>query len=352
MIISEWIDSEDEKVGIINLSRKVFGNVELTNPQFFDWQYRQNPCGKAVIVLAKDEEKNNSVIGIESIIPMRLIIDQKIINASLSCNSAVDPNYQKKGIFSQLISVIQDKSIKKGISCIYGIANDKSFDSFIKKGSIEIINLPLLARPLKLSKYFNPSLRTLFEPFDGIWKIKRKISSNVVLFTNQFNTEFDGLTEKVSKRVSVIQKRDKEFLQWRYGNHPTRKYRIFVLREDSILRGYVITSSAIINDKPIGIIVDFLVDAESKNKESLKDLLYAALEDLWKNEVSLAIATCRSGLLENEILKETGFFMIPQFLKPQPLHFILIKFDSSINDLNKLKTIENWYFSFGDYDVF
>ena len=352
MIISEWSDSEDEKTGIINLSRKVFGNVEITNPQFFDWQYRQNPCGKALIVLAKDEENNNSIIGVESIIPMRLIIDQKIINASLSCNSAVDPSYQKKGIFSQLISAIKDKSIKKGISCIYGIANDKSFNSFIKKGSIEIINLPLLVRPLKLSKYFNPPLKTLFEPFDGIWKIKRKISSNVVLFTSQFNAEFDDLTEKASKRVSVIQKRDKEFLHWRYRNHPTKKYRIFVLREDSVLRGYVITNNAIINGKPIGIIVDFLVDAAVENKELFKDLLYAALDDLRKSEVSLAIATCRSGLLENEILKEAGFFTIPQFFKPQPLHFILIQFDSSNSDLNKLKAIESWYFSFGDYDVF
>ncbi len=352
MIISEWIDSEDEKTGIINLSRKVFGNVEITNPQFFDWQYRQNPSGKAFIVLAKDEEKKNSIIGIESIIPMRLIIDQKIINASLSCNSAVDPDYQKKGIFSQLISTMQDKSIKKGISCVYGVANDNSINSFIKKGSIEIINLPLLARPLKLSKYFSQPLGTLFEPFDGIWKIKRKISSNVVLFTSQFNAEFDDLTEKASKRVSIIQKRDKEFLQWRYGNHPSRKYRIFVLKEDSILRGYVITSYAIIHGKPIGIIVDFLVDAEVENKEPFKDLLYVALEDLWKSEVSLAIATCRPGLVENEILKETGFFTIPQIFKPQPLHFILIQFDSSNNNLNKLKAIENWYFSFGDYDVF
>ncbi|MBI1829443.1 MAG: GNAT family N-acetyltransferase [Thaumarchaeota archaeon] len=352
MIISEWVDSEDEKTGIINLSRKVFGNVDIVNPRFFDWQYKQNPCGKAVIVLAKDEEKNNSIIGVESIIPMRLIIDQKITNASLSCNSVVSSDYQKRGIFSQLISAIHDTAIKKGISCIYGVANDKSFNSFIKKDSIEIINLPLLARPLKLSKYFDQPLRALLQPFDGIWKIKKKINPNVVQFTSQFNAEFDILTEKASKRVSIIQKRDKEFLQWRYGNHPTRKYRIFVLKEGSILRGYVITSHAVINGKLIGIIVDFLVDTEVENKEHLKDLLYVALQDLYKNKVSLAIATCRSGLLETKILYETGFFSIPQFLKPQPLHFILIHFDSKNTDLNKLKVNENWYFTFGDYDVF
>jgi len=352
MIISEWVDSENEKDEILNLSRKIFGNVEIINPSYFDWQYIDNPQGKAIIVLAKDEEKNNSVIGIEAIIPMRLIIDQKIMMAGLSCNSAIDQAYRKKGIFSELISSIQNESVKKGISCIYGVANDKSFNSFIRKGSIEISNLPLLVRPLRLSKYFDPAISKLFQIFDGIWKIKRNINSEVAPFTNQYNADFDVLIEKVSKRVSVIQKRDKNFLQWRYGNHPTRKYQTFVLKEDSILRGYVITSETVINSKKIGVIIDFIVDPQVKTRKKLKDLVLVALENLWKNGASLAIATCRSGLLENEILHETGFFTIPQFLKPQPLHFILIHIDSNNANLKKLQTNDNWFFSFGDYDVF
>ena len=352
MIISEWLDSENEKAEILNLSRKVFGNVEIVNPSYYDWQYRDNPHGKAIIVLAKDEEKNNSVIGIEAILPMRLIVDQEMTMAALSCNSAIDPAYRKKGIFSELISSIQNESIKKGISCIYGVANDKSVNSFIQKGSIEISNLPLLVRPLRLSKYFDPPISTLLQIFDGIWKIKRNTNSEVVPFTNQYNAEFDILIEKVSKRASVIQKRDKNFLQWRYGNHPTRKYQTFVLNENSILKGYVITSDTVVNSKKIGVIIDFIVDPEVKSREKLKDLIKIALENLWKNGASLAIATCRSGLLENEILRETGFLTIPQFLKPQPLHFILIQTDSNNANLKKLEMNDNWFFSFGDYDVF
>ena len=50
MIISEWVDSENEKDEILNLSRKIFGNVEIINPSYFDWQYIDNPQGKAIIV--------------------------------------------------------------------------------------------------------------------------------------------------------------------------------------------------------------------------------------------------------------------------------------------------------------
>ena len=352
MIISEWVDCENEKTAILDLTRKVFGDVEYATPSYFDWQYRDNPQGKAIVLLAKDEEKNNSVIGLEVIIPTKVIVDQKIVMTSLSCNSAIDPAYRKQGVFSKLLASIRDKALKNGISSLYAVPNDESFNAFIKQGSVEIVNLPLLVRPLKLSKYFDTPVRTLLQPFDSIWKINKNINSDIEQPINEYNSDFETLTAKASKRISIIQKRDKEFLQWRYGKHPTRKYQTFVLKENSVLKGYIITRQTILNGKNIGVIVDFLVDAEVKNREKLKDLVKTALENFWKNDISLAIATCRNGLLENKILRETGFFTTPQFLKPQSLHFILMPFDANNQSLKKLQVFGNWFFSFGDYDVF
>lgn len=351
MIISEWSDSEDEKSGIQSLTERVFGKTHLSNSLFFDWQYRQNPMGKAIIVLAKDEQKNNLIIGVEVILPMKIMVDQQIVIGSLSCNSAVDPDYRKMGIFSRLVSAIQDKSIEKGISCIYGIANEKSVEAFIKKGAIEIISLPLLVKPLRLSEYFDTFLGKIIKPCDTIWKIKSNNNPNVIRYEAQFNSEFDLLIDKASKRIPIIQRRDKEFLKWRYGNHPIHKYQVFVLKQDSILKGYVITTQSMVNQKKLGIIVDFLVD-DTANVKELRDLISVALEDFWKNNVSIAIATCRPGLLECNILKKSGFFVIPKILKPQPLHFILIQKNQQEHQLDKLEQYKRWYFSFGDYDIF
>jgi len=351
MIISEWVDSENEKNAILDLTRKVFGDVEIAIPSYFDWQYRNNPRGKAIVVFARDE-KNNSIIGTNTTIPTQLIIDQKTIISSLGCNVQVDPNYRKQGIFSKLIVSMPSQALKKGISCLYAVPNDKSFNAFIKQGYVEIIQLPLLIRPLKLSKYFDGWMRSLLQPFDNIWKIKKNDNSTVELLGEDFDSNFSVLSEKASKRVSVIQKRDKEFLQWRYKNHPTRKYQTFVLKENSILKGYIITRHAVVKQKTIGIIVDFLVDSEIQDPENFKVLVNTALEDFWKNDISLAIATCRNGLLENAILHKAGFFTPPSFLRPEPLHFIVTVFDSNNIDLKKLKVFDNWFFTFGDYDIF
>ncbi|MGI0073228.1 MAG: GNAT family N-acetyltransferase [Nitrosotalea sp.] len=352
MIISEWLDSEDEKSGILSLTKKVFGDTHVSKPLFFDWQYRQNPQGKAVISLAKNGQDNNSIIiGVEAILPMKLMVDQQIVTGALSCNSAVDPNYRKKGIFSQLISSIQEKSIERGISCIYGVANDKSVEAFIKKGSAEIVSLPILVKPLRLSKYFDSFLGKLIQPFDVIWKVKLNNNPNVKKQETQFNSDFDLLVDKASKRFSIIQRRDKDFLIWRYEKHPIHKYQIFVLKQGSVLKGYVITTQTMINGKKIGIIVDLLVD-ETANEKELKDLIDISLVDFWENNVLVAIATCRPGLFEWNLLRKSGFFKVPEILKPQPLHFILIQKNSQDHCLDKLKQYKSWYFSFGDYDIF
>ena len=74
------------------------------------------------------------------------------------------------------------------------------------------------------------------------------------------------------------------------------------------------------------------------------------LDNFWNNHVSLAIVTSQDRLLENKLLRECGFFTPPSFLKPASFHFIVQTFED--NRSTKLKEYDNWFFGFGDYDVF
>jgi len=348
MIFTNWTDSEKEKKEILDLTKKTFGDVEISNSSYFDWQYRNNPNGKAIILLAQDDSNNNVIVGTNTIIPTRLLIEQEEILSSLACNVQVDPDYQKKGIFSKLLSSMSLVAKKKEISSLFAIPNENSFGSFINEGSSEIIQLPLLVRPIKFSRYFNSPFSKILKIFEIFWKIKTPLN-NVEEFDGNFQN-FEKLLHKISKRVSIIQNRNKEYLKWRYLDHPTRKYQIYVLKQNNILIGYIIIKIHFLNNKKIGVILDYIVDSNAL-EESLKSLIEKALFYFWKNDVSVAISTCRSGLLEYKLLRQQGFFNIPSFLKPEPLHFIIRLFDSN-EKLKKLKKFDNWFFTFGDYDVF
>lgn len=352
MIISEGIQSENDKTGILRLMKKVFEGFDVSDPAYFDWQYMNSPQGKALVLLAKDEDRDNSIVGVEALVPTNMIIDGKTIRASFSCNSAIDPDYRRMHLFSKLLDFMPEEALDKKINFFYGVPNEKSYNAFLKKGSLEITRLPLLVRPLKISEYFHGNLGKILFPFNNLWGIKKYDDSDILEFNDEYNTDFDNLVEKASTRVRIIQKRDRQFLKWRYSEHPTRKYRTFILKENSVLRGYVITRSTEIGGKSIGVIVDFLVDGEYKNIKKLKNLVGIALQSLWNDGSSLAIATCGHGLLEGKILRDMGFFTIPEFLKPHPLYLIIRIFEVKNQDLNKLKIFKNWFFSYGDYDVF
>jgi len=348
MIFNNWTDSEKEKKEILELTKKTFGNTDISNSSYFDWQYRSNPNGKAIIILAQDDLNDNVIIGSNAIIPTKLLVEEEEILSFLACNVQVNSKYQNQGIFTQLLSLMTLEAKKQEILSLFAIPNDNSFNSFIKDGSVEIFQLPLLLRPLKFSNYFNSPFKKILKIFEFFYKIKVS-TNNVEEFNGDFQI-FEKLLNKLSKRVPILQKRNSEYLKWRYLQHPTRKYKIYVLKHNDELIGYIIIKIHTLNNKKIGVILDYVVDSNASEK-SLKSLIHKALDYFWIHDASVTISTCGSTLLETKLLKEEGFFNIPSFLKPETLHFIVKLFNSD-EKLKKLTKYNNWFFTFGDYDVF
>ena len=350
MKISLWTNTEDEKQEILNLTKKNFGNVDITKASYFDWQYRDNPNGKAIILLARDDDSKNSLVGTNTIIPQKLIVNEEIITSSLACNVQVHSDYRKKHLFSDLLLSMPNFALTNDIHSLFAIPNNNSFNAFINEGSTEITHLPLLIKPIKLSKYFGTPIKQILKPFDIFWKNK-KTFSDIDELNDDFDNSFENLAKKTSERVSVMNGRTKEFLNWRYRNHPTQKYQIFTHKINNELIGYIITKIHYIEKKKIGIILDYMINSDYEDTTQFKNLIYKAISNFWENDVSIAIATSGNMLLENQLLRSCGFFTAPSFLKPVSLHFTVQIFDDDTQHI-KLKKFENWFFVFGDYDVF
>jgi predicted acetyltransferase len=348
MKISEWKNSESENESILQLTKRVFGDQEIAKQSYFKWQYIQNPFGKAVISLAKEED---DVIGINSIIPIEIWIERELVKSSLACNVQVDPKFQNQGIFSKLLKAMDPIVTKNNIPFLYAVPNDNSYNSFIKHNSIKISSLPLYVKILKPSKYFNSQLEKILKNFDFIWKRKKIENSQIEQFNGEFSIDFEKILEKALERIPIMVNRSIEYLQWRYNNHPTRDYQTYILKEDDHIKGYIIYRITTVNNKKIGIIVDFLIDKEVKNQDNLKKLVDITINKIYNNGASIIITTFNDKFLEGKILKKSGFFKAPEFLKPESLNCIIMPFGKN-KFMEKVKNYNNWFFSFGDYDVF
>ena len=343
--------SDKEIHEMIELIEDVYTDVEIKNAKYINWQYIENPQGKAIIVLCYDDKKENIILGQESIIPSNLNSKNKTIQASISLNSIVHTKFRRRGIFSKLVNALPELALKNGIVCAYGVPNSSSYHAFLKEGWKEITRLPLLVRILKPSDYFNNVLNKVLKPFNFCYKINNFERLGIEEYEGDFS-DLEILAAKLPARFQVSQNRNQSYLKWRYANHPTRKYKIRIIKKESEIIAYIITRETDYKGKHIGIILDFVTNGEKNNEKEFVNLVKFALLELQDQNVALTIATFHPTILEYKILRKAGFFKVPEFMKPEPLPLIVKNFDKNDQELKNIENYNNWFFTFGDYGVF
>lgn len=346
MQIEKWDGSIKDKDKILSLMKTVFGENEYSTKDYFNWIYEKNPQGNPIIVFARDEKKD-SIVGIETIIPMNLWLNKKLIKSALSCNSAVHPDYRNKGMFGMLIDEIQKLAKDEKFRCIYGIPNRNSHHAFVNRGFSEIGRLKIYGKPFKISKYFGN--HSILKPLDYLIK-KGKDQTKLEPFKEEFDITYDHLFSKKIINDKIIFSKNKDFLNWRYKQHPTRKYETFRYSEKNELLAYIILKKTIFKNKQVVVILDFIIHPNVTEYKEIIKFIFSALNNYNENCVAV-ISTVNTGFREHEILKKVGFISIPEIFKPEPFYFI-----TSILGLfeghEKFKIFDNWFLSFGDYDVF
>ncbi|MBW1971579.1 MAG: GNAT family N-acetyltransferase, partial [Deltaproteobacteria bacterium] len=143
----------------IDVFKKPMGKEDKGSKHFF-WEYINNPFGKVKVALAFDE---NKLIGANCLLPIKLNIMNKDVKATLSFDSMIHPDYQKKGLFTNLSIRLYNYVTNKNFFITYGFPNTNSYYVFNKKLNWkEIGKLPLLIKPLKTYTFINRKIKNNF----------------------------------------------------------------------------------------------------------------------------------------------------------------------------------------------
>ena len=346
MEIERWNGSNRDKDKILSLMKTVFGENEYSTKNYFDWIYEKNPQGNPIIIFARDS-KNDAIVGIETIIPMNLWLNEKPIKSALSCNSAVHTDYRNIGIFGMLINEIQKLAKDEKFKCIYGVPNRNSHHAFVSRGFSEIGKLKIYGKPFKISKYFGN--QSILKPLDYLIK-KEKDQTKLEPFNEEFDLSYDSLLNKKIINDKIIPTKNKDFLNWRYKQHPTREYQTFRYTEKNELLAYIILRKTVFGNKQVAVILDFVIHPKIVEHKKIVKFIFSVLNN-YKEDCIAVISTVNTGCREYKILKNVGFMSVPKIFKPEPFYFITSILESFEGN-EKFKVFDNWFLSFGDYDVF
>ncbi len=313
------MDPKKFDYNIIEFQKKYLRNVmklyeesyKRSKPaNYFRYRLSKNPYGKPIIFLMKFKEK---IVGFYAVHPIVLQIKNRNILGGYSFLTMTHPEHTGKGIFTKLAIRTYQEAKKRNYNFIMGFANQNSFLGFIKKlGFIEL-------KPINSVKV---SIRRPKD--DYILPLKKgKFPTNALSLWNLYK----------SKDIFPVKaERNLPFLNWRYKHHPIFTY--LVSYDEKIFFVFKKYNKYL-------HMIDFFGQEDHVFYDKLLDNASYYANLLGCKEITFWIPR-RHPLVK---MIKSRYEEIPT-----SSHFV-------IKILNKrfeksLKSIDNWYYTMGESDVF
>lgn len=344
---------------MIKMTIEYYGEEnDISNFDFINHEYFNNPDGKAYIRLANDEQ-NNMLAGQYIVIPRSFLIDGTLYKSVLSLNTLTREAYRGQKVFVTLADQVYDDCKNDNVFFCYGAPNQNSFPGFIRKlkftnmGEVPLylkINRPSQLVYEKTGSRLLASVARMFNVLGIMPKVKKKDTLTIVAITNDNVNLMDEVWSNLKNKYKVMGERGKAYIQWRYLDMPIREYKIFLAEECGVPRGYIIGRITEVAGMQCGMVVDFLFEEENL------EIGYALIRKLKVyfdgKKVGLIGCLMQKYVEEAKCLRKMGFFKCPKFLEPQPFPIIYRQFhDLTQKEQNVIKDFRNWFFTMGDYDV-
>lgn len=175
------------------------------------WKYKhyQNPFGQSPVLLAED---NGKIIGVRAFMQWRWQVGNEVWQAYRAVDTATHPEYQRKGIFTKLTTLLLEKVGISHKCFVFNTPNDKSRPGYLKMGWISLgkINIKIIPTYLYGLKYLFLKSENYTIPID---------EHQLQLLCEQHN-------EKMRNGLGLFTPKSFNYLNWRYATNPIQSYEI------------------------------------------------------------------------------------------------------------------------------
>ncbi|TAL97276.1 MAG: GNAT family N-acetyltransferase [Paraburkholderia sp.] len=125
-----------------DLFKACFPSATHLGVNYLEWLYRANPAGE---VVGFDAFSEGRLAGHYVCVPADVLVEGQSKRALLSLNTATHPDFQGRGLFTELAKRTYERGAGLGFDLVYGIANANSTPGFVRKLGFQLV-CPLDAR--------------------------------------------------------------------------------------------------------------------------------------------------------------------------------------------------------------
>lgn len=209
---------DGDAAAILELLRLALGENSVT-PRvnaYWEWKHDLNPFGRSLRLLATDE---SGLVGLRAFMRWNFLgPDGKFVRAVRAVDTATHPNHRRKGLFSRLTRQALEEAAAEGVGFVFNTPNEKSLPGYLKLGWEVVCRWPVYVKPLK-------PLRFVL----GVVRSRLGLSAPAGTFIPEPPLKaWEGQDAPEPRTTFGLRTpRDRAYLEWRYGRHPTVRYFTF-----------------------------------------------------------------------------------------------------------------------------
>jgi hypothetical protein len=262
----------DDLPAIVALAARSLGWSGDDDEPFLRWKHLENPAGPSPMWVALSEDR---IVGFRTFMRWRFARGDVSIAAVRAVDTATDPEFQGRGIFSRLTLHGLEELQTDVASFVFNTPNDKSRPGYLKMGWHIAGRLPVRVMPtstgslVRLRGARASASRTVLSSSAG--------EAPTDVFSD--TPSISRLLERLPEDLRITTQRTPQYLAWRYGFTPLQ-YRV-VLRTSSPDDGLAVFHRRQRGEAVEATVCDVLVPAGARGAESslMKSVVAAADAD-------------------------------------------------------------------------
>jgi len=324
--------------------------------QWISWKYnRLSPIAPTIV----GTKSGNRLLGQYVTLSLKTWWFGQKITSAYSCDTAVAPYMQGKGVSGALTRVHYNMLRKMGVPFVWGIPNSRFFPIWTRSLAWkEIAPFPVLLRPMDIKAIFsiwygNSKLIEFFGLVANLlWRIiapvHRPNDKIILKSVKHFGIEADGIWKDVQSRVNISVVRDADYLNRRYGDAPGKPYNLLLVEKQGKTVGLVVTRLMEKRGLRLEAVCEILMQNEHLgNIGQVIDMI------IWNGKqkgAQVIGACCLPHHPEYRRFLLKRFLPVPKRFHPEPTYFAAYPLDPNMDE-KKLFDGKNWYLSWGDLDT-
>lgn len=349
----------DEKE-IVDLLTQAFNgwpkiDLPVSSVEHWKWKFMDNPYG-SLVALSND---NNHIVGCQHILFKKIKVGNNEYDTAIGVDIALHSDYRGKGEYGRLSNFKKEHEEKINLKFRNYVQGNKNLiKRDLKMGNplfphkiyntIRISNYQeyLRGKDLTVGKFGLLSLVTINKTKNKFLNRKlQKIENLHIHEISVFDERIINFWHRIKDDFKFIFVRDREYLNWRYCDERGGKYTVFLAEIDGDIVCYcVLRINLIIEDNPVGYIVDLVVDPSRITVlSSLLDVVIDYFDERGVNRINLWST-------DNEVF---SYFSRSGFIKiPDRIHLTFRKESLVAEDYKVLlaSNVNEVQFSYGDHD--